>query len=84
MKKIVIIGAGFSGLSLAHELVKLGLKVDVFEKKENVGGLISSPPTEFGFYETGANGFLNTLTKLFNLTITICQLLYKTKYLKIY
>lgn len=61
MKKIVIIGAGFSGLSLAYFLCQnKEYKIEIYEKKDRVGGLISSPSTAFGIYETAANGFLNT------------------------
>lgn len=37
--KIAIIGAGFTGLSSAYELTKLGHKVFVFEKDNKPGGL---------------------------------------------
>lgn len=37
--KVAIIGAGFTGLSAAYELVKKDHKVTVFEKDENPGGL---------------------------------------------
>ncbi len=37
--KIAIIGAGFTGLSAAHELAKKSNEVTVFEKDENPGGL---------------------------------------------
>ncbi|OGH10832.1 MAG: hypothetical protein A3B38_03990 [Candidatus Levybacteria bacterium RIFCSPLOWO2_01_FULL_36_13] len=37
--KIAIIGAGFTGLSAAYELVKRNHKVTVFEKDSNPGGL---------------------------------------------
>lgn len=38
-KKVVVIGAGFTGLSAAWELAKAGHFVTVLEKEENVGGL---------------------------------------------
>ncbi len=38
MKKIAIIGSGFSSLSAAAYLAKEGYKVDVFEKNETIGG----------------------------------------------
>lgn len=38
MKKIAIIGSGFSSLSAAAYLAKEGFQVDVFEKNETVGG----------------------------------------------
>jgi phytoene desaturase len=37
-KKVVIIGAGFSGLSSACELASLGFEVHVFEKNNGPGG----------------------------------------------
>ena len=36
---IAIIGAGFTGLSAAHKLIKLGHKVTVFERDSFPGGL---------------------------------------------
>ena len=59
MKKVRIIGAGFSGLSLAYFLQKNGCEVEIFEQSARTGGLISSPKTSFGIYETAANGFLS-------------------------
>lgn len=38
-KKIAIIGAGASGLSLAFELQKLGFHIDIFEKNVDLGGI---------------------------------------------
>lgn len=38
MKKVAIIGGGFSGLSAACYLAKKGVKVTVFEKNNTVGG----------------------------------------------
>ncbi|MEM9077405.1 MAG: phytoene desaturase family protein [Bacteroidota bacterium] len=38
MKKIAIIGSGFSSLSASCYLAKAGYQVDVFEKNETVGG----------------------------------------------
>lgn len=58
MKKIVIIGAGFSGLTLAYELVKKGFSVHIYDKKSQVGGMVSSPPALNGVYETAANGLI--------------------------
>ena len=37
--KIAVIGGGFTGLSAAYQLSKLGNKVSVFEKDEKPGGL---------------------------------------------
>lgn len=41
-KEIAIIGAGFSGLTLAYDLVKEGYKVSIFEKDKDLGGLAST------------------------------------------
>jgi len=37
-KKIIVIGAGFSGLSTATELASKGYDVEIFEKNEQAGG----------------------------------------------
>ncbi len=65
MKKIAIVGAGFSGLSLAHELSKLNspsdYEIHVFDRRPSVGGMVSTGQTAFGIYEMAANGLLNTV-----------------------
>ena len=40
--KIIIIGAGISGLTVAHELVKKGFEVEVYEKDSLAGGMAKS------------------------------------------
>lgn len=66
MKKIAVIGAGFSGLSLAYLLKRNGFSVEVFEKKTCVGGLIQSEKSEM-LVESAAHAFLATenIEKLF-------------------
>lgn len=54
---IHVVGAGFTGLTLAWELQKAGLKVTVYEKNQ-VGGLIQSIRTPTHLRETAANGVL--------------------------
>ncbi|WKZ24217.1 MAG: FAD-dependent oxidoreductase [Candidatus Dojkabacteria bacterium] len=39
MKKVAVIGAGFTGLTAAYELSKKGFEVTVFEKSTDIGGL---------------------------------------------
>lgn len=38
MKKVAVVGAGLSGAIVAHELAKTGVLVDVFEKRNHIGG----------------------------------------------
>ena len=54
---IHIIGAGFSGLTLAYELQKAGLKVTVYEKNQ-IGGLLQTTITPTHLRESAANGLL--------------------------
>ena len=60
MKKVTIIGAGFSGMSLAYFLNQKGCAVTILEKKSQVGGMLSTKETPNGLVESAANGFLNT------------------------
>jgi len=53
-QRVAVIGGGVSGLSAAHELVKRGFSVTVFERRGHVGGKASSGeekdlPAEHGF-----------------------------------
>ncbi len=57
MKPVRIIGAGFSGLTLAYELRKRGAEVEIFEK-DRVGGMIQTQHLQSGMVESAANGFL--------------------------
>lgn len=56
---IHIIGAGFTGLTLAWELQKAGLKVTVYEK-DQIGGLLQTVITPTHLRESAANGLLWT------------------------
>ena len=58
-KKIVVVGAGFSGLITSYYLLKQGSKVEIFESQGRSGGLINTLQTEHGPVETAANGILN-------------------------
>jgi protoporphyrinogen oxidase len=63
---IIIIGAGISGLSLAHYCAKEGLKTLVIEKTERVGGTLHSNHFEdTGFWvELGAHTCYNSYRNL--------------------
>src|SRR3990167_3286736 len=39
-KKVVILGAGITGLSVAHTLISNGFTVHIIEKDKKVGGII--------------------------------------------
>lgn len=56
---ITVVGAGFSGLTLAYHLKKLGLDVRVFERGAKPGGLIQTHETAQGIVETAANAVLS-------------------------
>jgi len=55
---VTIVGAGFSGLTLAYYLTKLNVPVEVLESKDQVGGLIQTFATSEGLVETAANAAL--------------------------
>lgn len=65
---IIIIGAGISGLSLAHYCAKAGLKTVVIEKSSHVGGAIDShmfKDAASGFWlEMGAHTCYNSYSNL--------------------
>ena len=60
MRKVTIIGAGFSGLVSAHYLAKAGFNVEMIEAEARTGGLISTRNTPHGLVESAANGLLNS------------------------
>ena len=51
---IAIVGAGMAGLSCAHQLVKTGQDVVVFDKGRGLGGRIATRRTGFGSFDHGA------------------------------
>ncbi len=57
-KVVTLIGAGFSGLTLAYYLVKKGFHVKIYEKSNRVGGLIQTIAHPLGLIETAANGMI--------------------------
>jgi oxygen-dependent protoporphyrinogen oxidase len=54
----IVVGAGFSGLSLAYWAVKVGVRVTLVEENERAGGLLSSRRIDGHLIESAANGFL--------------------------
>lgn len=65
MKKIIVIGAGISGLTSAFWLKKKGFDVKVFEKNPVVGGSIGTDVSHGYMIEHGPNSTLET-TPLIN------------------
>jgi len=66
MKKVVVVGGGFSGLVTAYYLSRRGFEVDLHEASPRVGGLLSTQKIPSGLVETAANGFIlnDTLVEL--------------------
>ncbi|MCG6913900.1 protoporphyrinogen oxidase [bacterium BMS3Abin03] len=59
-KKVVVIGAGISGLTSAYLLSKEGFNVTVLEEKSKVGGSIESVFEEGFLFDRGPNSALET------------------------
>ncbi|MGD9898467.1 MAG: protoporphyrinogen oxidase [Calditrichaceae bacterium] len=56
----VIVGAGISGLTTAHNLVKKGIKVKILEKNSRAGGSIRTEEKDGFLVEYGPNSALET------------------------
>ncbi len=59
-KKIVVIGAGISGLTSAYLLSKKGFDVKILEKRNSVGGSIESVIENGFMFDRGPNSALET------------------------
>jgi len=59
-KKIVIIGAGISGLTTAYLLSKKGFEITIIEKRDSVGGSIESVAENGFLFDRGPNSALET------------------------
>jgi len=55
MKKVAIIGAGITGLTLAYQLKKAGIGFTIFEKKNRIGGVIKTESKDGFLFERGPN-----------------------------
>ncbi len=60
MRTIQVVGAGFSGLTTAYYLVKLGWRVRIVDVSSRPGGMLRTIRTTHGLVETAANGFRNS------------------------
>jgi len=56
MKRVTIVGGGFSGLTTAYYLAKDGVPVTLLEKDDRLGGMVDTLNTPHGLVETAASG----------------------------
>ena len=66
MKKVIVIGAGISGLSAAYWLVRKGFDVEIFERENRVGGVIQTLREDGYLFEKGPNSFLDNGVETWN------------------
>ena len=81
-KKIVVIGAGISGLTTAYLLSKKDFDVKILEKKEKVGGSIESVIENSFLFDRGPNSALETTPVIAQLVQELkleSELLYASK-----
>ncbi len=71
MKKIIIIGAGLGGLSVACRLAKSGFEVTVLEKNKQVGGKVNFVGSKGFTFDTGAS--LVTMKHVFEDLFEFCD-----------
>ena len=65
MKKIVIIGGGITGLSVAWKLSEKGHEVNVLEMDKFIGGLAKSIKIENYFFDIGPHSFFSEDEEIF-------------------
>ena len=65
MKKIVVIGGGVTGLSVAWKLSEKGYKVDVVESNTSIGGLAKSIKIENYLFDIGPHSFFSEDEEIF-------------------
>lgn len=66
-KKIVVIGAGISGLCAAWRLAKNGFDVEVYEKEPDVGGLAATFKKDGYLMDFGPHPFYSEDTEILNI-----------------
>ena len=57
MKKIIVVGGGISGLSVAWKLSEKGYDVNVIESDKSIGGLAKSIKIENYYFDIGPHSF---------------------------
>lgn len=63
-KKVVIIGAGPAGLTAAYELNKLGIKSEVYEKDDIVGGISRTVDYKGYKFDIGGHRFFTKVSEV--------------------
>ena len=66
MKKVVIIGGGISGLSVAWRLINKGFEVKILESDDRVGGLAKSIKIDNYYFDIGPHSFFSEDKEVFN------------------
>jgi oxygen-dependent protoporphyrinogen oxidase len=56
MKRVTVVGGGFSGLTTAYFLARDGVSVTLIEKDHRLGGMVDTLQTPHGLVETAASG----------------------------
>jgi oxygen-dependent protoporphyrinogen oxidase len=60
MKRVTVVGGGFSGLATAYYLARSGAEVTLIEKQPRLGGFVDTLRTPHGLVETAASGITNS------------------------
>src|SRR5512141_881326 len=67
-RKVVVVGGGLAGLAAAKRLVEAGVSVDLYEKRDVLGGKWSAWQDEDGdWIETGLHVFFGAYEEIFDL-----------------
>ncbi len=81
--QVIILGAGITGLTVAHHLNRNGMDVKVLEKEDHTGGTMTTVHKDGWVIERGPNSGLETtplLQELFNEVGIMDKLLYANSY----
>lgn len=60
MKRVTVVGGGFSGLTTAYFLARDGVPVTLIEKQNRLGGMVDTLETPYGIVEAAASGIRST------------------------
>lgn len=62
-KKILVIGGGPSGIGFAYQAIKHGIKIDLYEKESNIGGVPSYGIPNFRYDKKIYNKYIDFILK---------------------